>query len=370
MKQAKKKFSYIYFSSIFLSTSFFFSCSSDLEVNAPYQEITVVYGLLSQNDKTHFIKINKSFLGEAGAYTMAAVRDSSEYKILNKTPGDSAIVEEWKDGATTGRRWILVDSTITNKESGDFYYPKQTVYFFSDSTLDATAQYHLNISLDGGAKTVTAQTELINDITEFTGGNQFNISCSGSQQDKCLSFASSRSKYIDKSFAWRSVKDGKRYQLEMNIYYKDSMADGSGMKDRKITWTFQPPLISSSVNGNEDMSMTIKGEDFYKEIGRQLTPLTDATILRRYFDKMEFTIYVAGDDFNTYLLANEPSTGIIQEKQPWDNIENGIGIFSTRYAKTSPIKLLDVNSLDELVGGQHTFALKFCRFNLGNQICD
>ena len=118
------------------------------------------------------------------------------------------------------------------------------------------------------------------------------------------------------------------------------------------------------------MSMTIKGEDFYKEIGRQLTPLTDATILKRYFDKIEFTIYIAGDDFNTYLLANEPSTGIIQEKPEFTNIENGIGIFSARYAKASPTKLLDVNSLDELVGGQHTFALKFCRYFLGEPVCD
>lgn len=333
------------------------SCKTDLEVNAPYKEITVVYGLLNQNDTIHFIKINKSFLGEADAYTMAAVRDSSEYKNL------SGKVEEWKAGVKTGREWTLEDSVFVNKEPGDFYYPDQAIYYFSEPSLDPAAQYRLNVSLNEGQKTVTAKTELVNSISDFTGGQQFAIPCTGQPGASCVGFASSRGKYIDKTFSWRSVKDGKRYQLEMMIYYKDEMSDGSGQVSRKITWTFQPPLFASTLNGGEEMSVIIKGEDFYKEMERQLTPLTDATILRRFFDRIEFTIYVAADDFNTYLLANEPSTGIIQEKPEFTNVENGIGIFSARLATTSPSKFLDINSLDELVGGQYTFTLKFCRLN-------
>lgn len=350
---------------LFLILFSFHSCKTDLEVNAPYKEITVVYSLLNQNDTLHFIKINKSFLGEADAYTMAAVRDSSEYENI------SAKVEEWKSGVKTGREWstgngLFKDSVFTNKESGNFYYPEQKIYYFSEPNLDPAAQYELNISLNGGEKTVTAKTDLVNNITDFTGGQQFVIPCSGQPGASCIGFASSRGKYIDKTFNWRSVKDGKRYQLEMVIHYKDVMADGSGEVPREITWTFQPPLFSSSLNGGEGMSVIIKGEDFYKEIERQLTPLTDATILRRFFDRIEFTIYVAADDFNTYLLANEPSTGIIQEKPEFTNIENGIGIFSARLAATSPSKFFDINSLDELVGGQYTFALKFCRLNPSN----
>lgn len=338
----------------------FQACKTDLDVNAPYKEITVVYGLLNQNDTIHFIKINKSFLGEADAYAMASVRDSSEYKSI------SAKVTELKNGAKTGREWALKDSIFTNKESGDFYFPEQKVYYFTESGLDPAAQYELNVSLNNGEKTVTAKTDLVNSITDFTGGQQFVIPCSGQPGTSCIGFASSRGKYIDKEFTWRSVKDGKRYQLEMSFYYRDEMADGSGQVTRKMNWTFQPPLYATSLSGGEGMSVIIKGEDFYKEIARQLTPLTDATILRRFFDRIEFNIYVAADDFNTYLLANEPSTGIIQEKPEFTNVENGIGIFSARFATTSPAKLFDVNSLDELVGGQHTFTLKFCRFNPSN----
>ncbi len=336
------------------------SCKTDLEVNAPYKETTVVYGLLNQNENYHFIKINKTFLGNANAYAMASVRDSSEYDTL------LAKVEEWKDGVKTGREWTLLDSVFTNKGSGDFYFPKQKVYYFVEPNLDSKSKYLLNISLEAGAKVVKAQTELIDSISDFTGGQQFVIPCSGQPGVNCIGFASSRGKYIDKTFVWRSVKDGKRYQLEMNIYYKDVFTNGSNPVSRKISWTFQPPLVSNSLKGGEEMSVTIEGEDFYKEIARQLTPLTDGTIDSRYFEKIEFSVYVAADDLNTYLLANEPSTGIIQEKPEFSNIENGIGIFSSRYASTSTQKQLDVNSLDELVGGQHTSIVKFCRLNPSN----
>lgn len=349
---------------------FFSSCKTDLEVNAPYNETTIVYALLNQKDSIHYFKINKTFLGSANAYDMAAVRDSSEYNTAY-SPRMTAIIEEWKNGTIQKQPVILEDTVINNKESGTFYSPDQIVYYFINPNLDPAAQYRLNISLNGGERIVSAKTELINNLADFTGGQQFSIYCKDNPGVHCIGFSATRGKYADKEFTWRSVKDGKRYQLEMGIYYVDFLVNGTS-DTNKINWTFQPPLIANNLEGGEDMSVLIAGEDFYKELKRQLTPLTDAAIVRRSFDKMELRLFIAGDDLNTYLLANEPSTGIIQEKPEFTNIENGVGIFSARLSVTSPQKLLDVYSLDELVGGQYTYDLKFCRLNTANGqlICD
>ena len=59
--------------------SLFAACSTDFNINADWQEITVVYGLLNQKETTHYIKINKAFLGEGNALTMAQIEDSSSY---------------------------------------------------------------------------------------------------------------------------------------------------------------------------------------------------------------------------------------------------------------------------------------------------
>ena len=51
------------------------SCETDFEVNAPWRDITIVYGLLNQKENPHVIKINKAFLGEADVNDMAQIRD-------------------------------------------------------------------------------------------------------------------------------------------------------------------------------------------------------------------------------------------------------------------------------------------------------
>ena len=65
-----------------LPAVFLFGCSTDLEINAPYKNITIVYGLMSTKDASdvHFVKINKAFLGDGDAFVFAQVRDSNEYR--------------------------------------------------------------------------------------------------------------------------------------------------------------------------------------------------------------------------------------------------------------------------------------------------
>jgi hypothetical protein len=54
-------------------------CSSELDINAPYKDITIVYGLLDSRDPIQFIKVNKAFLGEGDAYVFAQIPDSNEW---------------------------------------------------------------------------------------------------------------------------------------------------------------------------------------------------------------------------------------------------------------------------------------------------
>ena len=69
---------------------FLYSCEEDFEINAPYQDITVVYGLIDQGQDTIFLKINKAFLGDGNVLEMAKIEDSSEY-----VNGLEATIEEW-----------------------------------------------------------------------------------------------------------------------------------------------------------------------------------------------------------------------------------------------------------------------------------
>jgi hypothetical protein len=106
-------------------------CSSELDINAPYKDITIVYGLLDSRDPIQFIKVNKAFLGEGDAYVFAQIPDSNEW-------GDAvgyARVHRKLNGQVVAT-FDLRDTLITNREPGDFYSPLPTIVLLRGSVPD------------------------------------------------------------------------------------------------------------------------------------------------------------------------------------------------------------------------------------------
>ena len=95
-------------------------CSNDVDINASYQQIIVVYGVLDPIQDTTFIKVNKAFLGEENALIMTQVPDSSEF--IEKLD-----VRIWP--YDNPENVIYFDTiTMNNKEDGFFYNTNQVVY--------------------------------------------------------------------------------------------------------------------------------------------------------------------------------------------------------------------------------------------------
>ena len=64
---------------LFAIACVFAGCSTDLDINAPYKNVTVVYGLLDQRQEVQYVKINKAYLGEGDALVYAQIADSNEW---------------------------------------------------------------------------------------------------------------------------------------------------------------------------------------------------------------------------------------------------------------------------------------------------
>ena len=85
-------------------------CKTDIDVIAPKRDVTIIYGLLEANNSRQFIRINKAFVGEDSATTLAAQNGINEYSDAEL----SAFVHEMQvDGITkTGKSWSLIKTTI------------------------------------------------------------------------------------------------------------------------------------------------------------------------------------------------------------------------------------------------------------------
>ena len=317
--------------SVFLiSLLIFTGCETEFSVIAPWEDITVVYGLVNPNDSIHYIKINKAFLGKADANSMAQIRDSSEYN-----PSELEVkVVEIKDGAWK-EVYELSAITDTNKPSGIFYAPEHTIYTFFANSLDTDNELALIIENTVTNKEVYGQSPMINPASSFKVNN-------GTPD---IPFVQGNGDFLDPVAKWKSAQDGKRYQLTMRFNYIERNLDSGNESNKYIELTF-PTTNSSDVDGGEEMSVVIRAEEFFNKIKSDLLPVSPSNNVERCIGYLDFYLDIGTEDLNTYIEVNEPSSGIVQEKPEFTNIvdEKGndqVGIFTCRTRQQILNKPLD-----------------------------
>lgn len=313
---------------LFLTTLFLASCETDFELNAEWKDITVVYGLLNQNDTAHYVRVQRAFLGEGNTMQMALEPDSNLYNgILN------VVIEEWNGNNL--RRTISLDTiTIKDKEPGIFFYPEQPLFYTTEEIFPEN-RYKLRITNPETGKEISAETELIDNfsITRPAANTQLNFQVLGANT---------------RTFAWKPAKNAGRYQLILRFNYLDVDINTNDTIKRHVDWTSQI-IKSTGLTGIGDIELNFVNEAFFSMVQNRV-PANDN--LLRYPVNIEIIVHVAATELSTYIDTNEPSSSIVQERPEYTNIENGLGIFSARYDKTSEHRLhfQTINRLMEMEG--------------------
>ena len=291
-----------------------FSCNKDLNVDAGWKDITVVYGLLDQSSDTTFIKVTKAFLGPGDAMTFAKIADSSNYpdKLdvrLNEYSGTDSIASHSCDTVT-----------IHYKSKGDsiFYYPDQLMYF-SKVKLNENHTYKLVIKNKKTGKLITAQPEQTNLIHDFE--------VTKPQPQVTIGFDPGKKFEV----RWYPAKNGKRYQLVIRFFYKEYRTlNPVDTLIKSIDWVVTNNIVVADVQTTQPFDEYYPADGFYNAVGI----MVDTTsILTRVANHCEYIFSVADVTLNTYMEVTEPSTTIAQEKPSYTNIVNGLGLFSARYTK-------------------------------------
>ncbi|MCD4680958.1 MAG: DUF4249 domain-containing protein [Bacteroidales bacterium] len=297
------------------------SCEKDFNLNAEWKDITIVYSILDQDDTEHYIKITKAFTtGEDGnAIEIAQIPDSLYYDTTDL----KVIVSEWKDGIE--KKSYLVNPVLdTNKESGAFFSDWQILYKFN-ADLDEDNIYKLKIENLTSGKVISSESLIVHDFTidkPRAGGS--------------ASFTSVNPTDI----IWFSAKNGRRYQITIRFNFKEK-SFGSDTIERYTDWVFSP-LNSLNTNGGREMKIQYSGQGFYDNINATVPyddPALEGNIDARIHGYVDYIFSVADDELNTYLDINEPNNSIVEDRPAYTNIDNGIGIFCSRYNKVRSLPL-------------------------------
>lgn len=319
-------------------------CKTKFSVNGEYTEKPVVHFLLDQGENYHFLKLNKTFLKEGNAYEYA--KDPSLSYFDN-------VVATVKEIGGLNRTWTLKDTLITNKKGGIFYAPDQKLYYFKANDLNENALYRLEIDIDNGKFLVIGQTKLISgvSITYPKPNFAFNFADNNVQAN---GYKSSPITF--------SLGDGEIYKMQLRINYREYKA--SGQEDKSILWNLGTKNRSDI--STTSSSIPASGEKFYEFISKEIA--VDQDVLKRNLLGLEIILTVGSEDLYTYMLTNEPTSSLAQNKPTYSNLDGALGIFSSRETirQIKPVyigpnvRALNQNSTKELCKGYYTVALDFC----------
>ena len=294
---------------LFLILPLLFSCETDFDVNANWKDVTIVYGLIDPNNDDQLIKINKAFLGQGDAIQMASISDSTNYDPSNLIVKIHRVREQVFNTYDTLSSVVLTD-TILDKDDGLFSTDDNIIYTFKkpSSFYNTNSIYVLEIlNLSSGQK-VTSETEIINSFSFESLNPSFEWGLYNGELADSLRF---RTKNIE----WQNSNNGVIYQLDILINYLES-----GIV-KSLSWS-QPIVEYSSGN----MSLKIKGDQFFQFLENNLDNNTT-----KQFLNLDLVMTIGAQDLKTYIDVNQPFSGIVQERPVFSNIDNGVGLFSSRY---------------------------------------
>ena len=341
----------------FFSISLIFSsCSTDFELNAPYETIPVVYGLLDQSKDTQFVKINRSFLGYGNNVDYAAINDCTHFEYV------VAVLEEYNEFGNLIDHDTLKEFMVGNLQPGIFYEDSQKVYYLEtdNDSLKEENTYHLKVSVPDKGLNFDAETDLIKgtwlnfkfQTILYLAGSGFKVAD--------VDLATTEDGYLEQTLRWTTAERGKRYELMLRLHYTEVYNDLSE-QEKYLEWNLGRQ-ISVSSSGGEEMFKDVSGGSFFNFVETQLQNYeNEDQVMKRVLgmDAVEIILTAGNEDLNTYMQVNEPVTGIVTERPIFTNVNNGIGIFASKYS-TRVSTFLSDGSMLEICAGQKTSGFKFC----------
>lgn len=327
------------------------ACSTDIEINAPYKNITVMYALLSKDDNdsgAHYVRINKAFLGDGDNYLYAQQPDSITYRDQDL----DAWVERVEADGSVSASYPLEPVILENKEPGVFSYPSHKLYRFR-TELDSSVRYRI---------VADAKGERITSITELP--YMANVSA-GLLNPTSAPFRAWSVSYVSYNIPFTSTRNGKRYEVNYHFRWKEILANGDTLPEKSFK-RFVGSAIADNLNGGHSMAVSVGGRDFFQAVVDEVKP--DPAVVRRVVSGFDISIVAGGGDLNTFLLLSDPVSGVVEDRPLYSNVEGGYGLVSARRTRWVRNKRIEGPTRERLMSGPETGHLLFCWPN-GDYAC-
>lgn len=310
----------------------FISCDNELDVNGPFEENAVVYSLLDPTQDTQWVRIQRAFMGNQGADGGRNNPDSLYYKNL------IVKVMEVKNGS---RQEFILTKDSTSRQLDEGYFTTEGFHLYRfQATLDVDATYELEI-MRPDSSLVTSFTPMVGEF--FITEPRFQV----------LNIAGPNGQDV----SYEPAVNGRIYQGYIRFYYKEQ---NRFVYDDTANYYLDYPLNTKyavTLDGSgQNLAQNIGYDDFFGFLNNNIE--ADPGI-NRFFKGCDIFIQAGEDDLATYLNVTRPSNGIVQDRPDFTNINNGLGIFSSKNRSERIGLDFSPRTKDSLYFGQLVCDLRF-----------
>ena len=336
------KINHLLFLAFLTGTLFWSACETDFQLEGEWKDIPVVYAFLSQQDTAYYVRVERAFLEPGGnARDIAQIPDSIYY--------DANVLSVKLERLSNGQVYDLIQVDGRDegypRAGGDFANEPNILYKLSKEQITLSGGMDFRILVERpGEETASATSVIVEEIEianlPITGVYQFG------DFDR------------DTRVEWRSEGETNRvFDLRMLISYRESDPNNtSEFIEKQVEW-----VLGQSIEREEDISLQsfrFPNETFYEFLASSLEPLSEGV---RKFDAINIQVTGAGQEIEDYLRISNANIGITssQEIPVYTNVENGVGVVTSRFQVISEDLGLGAAARDSLYNGVITKDLNF-----------
>jgi hypothetical protein len=305
---------------VLLAASFAYqACKNDIDLLDDYKESIVCYGVLNPKDTAHYLRIGKVFLGEGNALVMAQTSDSIQLR-----PEEMEVrITRLLNGTEMGF-WILEPDSSIPRVPGVFEYPRQILYRGLFPVLTDGSTYLLTVTNLRTGFQAHSETVIVKDVVMTSPGST----------QQALNFENE----TQIAFNFTAPRFGKGYHLALRFYYTEQFVyDTTQVATKYVDWVIGT-TESLRDQGGESMGFLVRRDDFIRMLASQIpyNPL-----VRRIAGTLTFIYTSVADDYITYMRVQDANNNSAADLPVYSNIENGLGLFTSRNISTFPGYRLD-----------------------------
>ncbi len=282
------------------------SCDNSLDVNAPYKDVPIVYGIINASDTAQYIKLERVFQSnDQSAFEVAKIIDSLYY------PNATVSLTNERTGIKT--ELSRVDGALEGypRESGVFATNPNYLYKAKSSELDIKGEdrFTLEIRRNENSDLVTSSINIV-------------------EQPDILSPQPSSvgpNLYFSSKFKTRIRRGKSTYGKAMDVSYFINIFEVNHANNTTETKTLEWNIVK----GYEGLKYEFDGAKFYTFLATNLEVNSNIT---RTIQSISIKFVLGGEDIVDFIKLGQSNSFSITSSEAipnFTNLSEGLGLFSS-----------------------------------------